>query len=348
MAELTLIVTRGGETKSHPVPMDRPITVGRGQDMDVLVADISVSRHQFTLRRDPHGGMEIELEVSPQSRNQVLLNGHPVTRCKVRPGDRLSVGYCHFALHAEAELPEARAAVVPADPAGPIDLALAKDDEEAQRIAPRWRASVEDQASEQKRKQEQAAAQAGKPKSLIERMALPAAVMVLGVLLVMVYQQNRAPQIMDAPERLDLFADPPPLDCVEAEECFVRAKRAYELGVKLSEQSGADASTIYRAARQFQIATLALRGQTQRLPELQPRYEAARRRVVTLFEDARLRLIRAQQEGNPAAALSAIDEQLAMLQESKHSYRDQLLRARVRVREVKEQARRDALLGGNR
>src|SRR5581483_7502203 len=98
--------------------------------------------------------------------------------------------------------------------------------------------------------------------------------------------------------------------------------------------------------RAFQSASLALKGQNYRLPELQPRYEAARKRVITAFEDARLRLMRAQQDGNASAALSAIEEQLALLADSKHPYRDTLLKARYRVREVRDQARREAIQQG--
>lgn len=342
IVNLTLVVTKGNETRRFPIRGDGPCVVGRGQDVDIQVADVSISRQQFTLR---HAGDAVDLVVSPQSRNQVLLNGHPVTSCQVRPGDRLSVGYCSFEILAEAELPKVKAPVVPGDPAGPIDLSLA---EEARRIAPRWLASIEDAEAARLKAEAAKANVVSRKKTTVERLALPGALVVLLGLLFVIYQRDSGPAILEAPQRLDLFADPPPVECNEADECFERARRAYELGLKLAEQSGADPGTVYKAARQFQSASIALKGQLYRLPELQPRYETARRKVITSFEDARLRLIRAQQEGNPAAALAAIDEQLAMLQESKHPYRDRLLRARVKVKEVKEQARKDALLGGGR
>jgi hypothetical protein len=342
MANLTLIVTRGGEVKRFPVRAERPQVVGRGQDVDILVADVSISRHQFTI---VHAGDSVDLEVSQGSRNQVLLNGRPVQTCKVRPGDRLSVGYCSFELAAESEIPVARAARVPRDPAGPIDEALA---EEERRIAPRWMASIEDAEAEKKRKEREARERAGKQRPLTERMAVPAALVLLAGLGGFYYWKTQTGEqvSLEAPERLDLFADPPPVGCNDPEECFGRAKRSYELGLKLAEQSGADPATLFKAARQFQVASLALKGQNYRLPELQPRYEAARKKVITAFEDARLRLIRAQQEGNPSAALTAIDEQVALLQGSKHPYKDQLLRARSRVLEVRESARREALQSG--
>lgn len=340
MANLTLVVTRGGETKRFPIREDRPMIVGRGNDVDILVADVSISRQQFTVQ---HAGDALDIAASPQSRNQLLLNNRPIVPGqpgKLRPGDRLSVGYCAFELHAEAEVPVAKPAKIPTDPAGPIDTSLV---EEEQRIAPRWMASLEDEKAKEKKK---AAVGPKKPKTLVERLALPGMVALLGLLIVVYLQQNQDGLNVTPPERLDLFADPPPVDCSDPEECFGRAKRAYDLGVKLSEQSGADPATIYKAARQFQMASIALKGQNYRLPELQPRYEAARKRVITAFEDARLRLMRAQQEGNPQAALSAIEEQLALLADSKHPYRDMLLRARVRVMEVRDTARREAISSG--
>ncbi len=346
MANLTLIVTRGGEIKRFPIRGDRPSVVGRGQDVDILVADVSISRHQFTLT---HAMDSVDLEVSQGSRNQVLLNGRPVQTCKFRPGDRVSVGYCSFEVIAESEIPVAKAARIPRDPAGPIDEALA---EEEKRIAPRWMASTED--AEAKRKSQEAAekarrAQAGKSKTTIEKLTLPAALALLvglGGFYYYVKVLGAKEEVLAAPERLDLFADPPPVGCTDPEECFGRAKRSYELGLKLAEQSGADPTTLYKAARQFQVASLALKGQNYRLPELQPRYEAARKKVITAFEDARLRLIRAQQDGNPSAALASIDEQLALLQGSKHPYHDQLLRAKARVIEVRDSARREAITNG--
>jgi hypothetical protein len=336
MATLTLVVTRGGETKRFPVREDRPMIVGRGADVDILVADVSISRQQFTVQ---HAGDAIDIAVSPQSRNQVLLNNRPIQSAKLRPGDRLSVGYCSFELIAESEVPIARPAKIPVDPAGHIDTALV---EEEQRIAPRWMASLEDEEAKKKKKP----TGPKKPRTLLEKVALPGMVVLLGGLGFLYYQQNQGGINIPPPERLDLFADPPPVDCTDPEECFGRAKRAYELGVKLSEQSGADPTTVYKAARQFQMSSIALKGQNYRLPELQPRYEAARKRVITAFEDARLRLMRAQQEGNPSAALAAIEEQLALLQDSKHPYRDMLLRARVRVMEVRDVARREAISTG--
>ncbi|MCS6915081.1 MAG: FHA domain-containing protein [Myxococcales bacterium] len=337
MAKLTLIVTRGGEIRRHPIREERPMLLGRGSDVDILVADVSISRHQLTVK---HAGDALEFEVSPQSRNQVLLNGRPVQAGTLRPGDRLAVGYCSFELMAEAEVPQARPARVPPDPAGHIDVSLA---EEEQRIAPRWMASIEDAKAQQPKKER---ATPPKPKTLLEKMVLPAMLVLLAGLGYLYYQRTRPVETLQPPERLDLFADVPAIDCGDPEECFNRAKRAYELGVKLSEQSGADPATLYKAARQFQMAAMALKGQMLRLPELQPRLKAARQRVIEAFEDARLRLVRAQQEGNASAALAAIEEQLVLLQDSKHPYKDQLLRARVRVMEVRDQARREAISSG--
>lgn len=346
MGKLWLSVTRGGETRRYEVPPGQPQRVGRGQEAEILVSDISISRHQFTILGLPDGD-GADLTVSPQSRNVVLVNGHPQAAgatLRLRPGDRLAVGYCAFELQVEAEVPVAKAAVIPPDPAGPIDASLAEDDEQ-RRIAPRWMAEEAD--AEARKKAEEAAKKAQKkPKTAFEKALTPAASLILLVMMgyFFLWPSLRPQEQLDPPEKLDLFADAPPVECDDQEQCYERARRAYEYGVKLAEQSGTSLDNLYKASRQFQVATVALRGQNFRLPELQPRFDTVRKRIITLFDDAGLRLRRAQQDNNPAAALAAIEEMLIFLQDSKSPYRDRLLRARVRVIELKEQRRRDNLM----
>ena len=74
----------------HPVAQQR---VGRGQEAEILVSDISISRHQFTILGLPDGE-GADLTVSPQSRNVVLVNGHPQpagATLRLRPGDVLTL-----------------------------------------------------------------------------------------------------------------------------------------------------------------------------------------------------------------------------------------------------------------
>lgn len=150
MATLTLVVTRGGETRRFPLPADRPRVVGRGNEVDILVPDVSISRQQFTLHPDPQGlldgGNFVELEVSAQSKNQVFLNGHPVTRCR----------------------PKANIVDLPGDPAGEIDLRLAQEEK---RIAPRWAAHAYDEEAARKQAEERAAQAAKQKRPPLERMA---------------------------------------------------------------------------------------------------------------------------------------------------------------------------------
>lgn len=350
MGQLWLVVTRGGETRRYEVPIGQPVRVGRGQEAEILISDISISRHQFTLLGLPTGD-GADMQVAAQSRNVVVVNGHPQVAgatLRLRPGDRVSVGYCAFELQVEIEVPVAAPAIIPADPGGPIDLTLAED-KELRRIAPVWMAEEAD--AETKRKAlEAAAAQQKKPKTPFEKALTPMASVAL--LLIMAYfflwPTLRPQDQLEPPEKLDLFAEAPPVECDGPEQCYERARRAYEYGVKLAEQSGTSLDNLYKAARQFQVSTAALRGQTYRLPELQPRFDAVRKRIITLFDDAGLRLRRAQQDNNPAAALAAIEEMLIFLQDSKSPYRDRLLRARVRVMELKEQRRREAGMRGGR
>src|SRR5204862_126247 len=130
--------------------------------------------------------------------------------------------------------------------------------------------------------------------------------------------------------------DPPPVDCTDAEECFGRAKRAYELGVKLSEQSGADPATVYKAARQFQMASIALKGQNYRLPELQPRYEAARKRVITAFEDARVRQYLTLAEQHPIKDQDAAFRLAVLISVRSGQYDDAVLRCRRQLEQKED------------
>jgi pSer/pThr/pTyr-binding forkhead associated (FHA) protein len=64
------------------------LMVGRSSRCDVVLADPTVSRRHARLRfRDGRWTLE-DLD----SMNGTSLNGRPVGRCELRPGDRLALG----------------------------------------------------------------------------------------------------------------------------------------------------------------------------------------------------------------------------------------------------------------
>jgi hypothetical protein len=64
------------------------LSIGRGKGCDVVLTDITVSRHHARLI--PRDGIWVLHDLS--SRNGSYLNGRRVSRCQLRPGDRLALG----------------------------------------------------------------------------------------------------------------------------------------------------------------------------------------------------------------------------------------------------------------
>jgi hypothetical protein len=66
----------------------RELSIGRSSGCDVVLTDISVSRrHARLILRD---GAWVLHDLS--STNGTYLNGHRVSRCQLRPGDRVALG----------------------------------------------------------------------------------------------------------------------------------------------------------------------------------------------------------------------------------------------------------------
>ncbi|NEC85376.1 FHA domain-containing protein [Streptomyces sp. SID12501] len=73
----------------------RTVRIGRGADNDLVVDDLVVSRRHAELRAHPDGTYEI---VDLGSHNGTFLNGTPVARAIVTPGDIVGVGHSAFCL----------------------------------------------------------------------------------------------------------------------------------------------------------------------------------------------------------------------------------------------------------
>ncbi|MFH8770022.1 MULTISPECIES: FHA domain-containing protein [unclassified Streptomyces] len=82
----------------RPLPA-HTIRIGRSDGNDLVVDDLTVSRRHAELRALPDGGHEI---VDLGSHNGTYLNGRPVTRAPVGPGDIIGVGHVAYCLVGDA------------------------------------------------------------------------------------------------------------------------------------------------------------------------------------------------------------------------------------------------------
>ncbi|MDX2592493.1 MULTISPECIES: FHA domain-containing protein [Streptomyces] len=78
----------------RPLPR-HTVRIGRADTNDLVVDDLTVSRHHAELRADADGGREI---VDLGSHNGTYLNGRPVDRAPVRPGDIIGIGHVTYCL----------------------------------------------------------------------------------------------------------------------------------------------------------------------------------------------------------------------------------------------------------
>ncbi|MFI2436024.1 FHA domain-containing protein [Streptomyces sp. NPDC018693] len=81
-------------TAVRPLPT-RTVRIGRAADNDLVIEDLVVSRHHAELRALPDGGYEI---ADLGSHNGTYLNGRPVVRAPLAPGDILGIGHSAFCL----------------------------------------------------------------------------------------------------------------------------------------------------------------------------------------------------------------------------------------------------------
>lgn len=81
-------------TTVRPLPA-RTVRIGRSGENDLVMDDLTVSRRHAELRRRPDGTYEI---VDLGSHNGTFLNGRPVARARVAPGDIVGIGHSAFSL----------------------------------------------------------------------------------------------------------------------------------------------------------------------------------------------------------------------------------------------------------
>jgi len=84
---LRLLYVVNGEDRATPLTGGR-VRLGRGSDNDVVLYDVSVSRYHAEILREPDGWSVHDLK----STNGVEVNGVPVEKAPLRPGDRMAVG----------------------------------------------------------------------------------------------------------------------------------------------------------------------------------------------------------------------------------------------------------------
>jgi hypothetical protein len=273
-----------------------------------LIPDPNISRHQLTVFvRDDH----IDVQMNPQSSNQLVKNGHVARTVSLVPGEFFDIGPYRFELEATSELPVAAAGLLPPDPAGPIDIKLA---EEMQRLAPRWSTVAGAAATA-------SAVVATPTEGPLRRALLPLAAVVVAALVAWEYfgsepvtSQNDGVQ---AVANIDLLASVQLPNCHGDEACLNQAHEFFKLGEKLREGGSRDLITLYRIAKQFHRARLALNGHEERLPELKNSYRRARSELATAFTDIQFRFERARTEGDVSRQLAALQAVLALCEEDR-------------------------------
>jgi pSer/pThr/pTyr-binding forkhead associated (FHA) protein len=110
--ELSLEIVEGAGA-GRRVALAGPVTVGRGRDTDLVLADELVSRHHAQLTPSGSGAVVVDLG----SRNGTFVNGegiHGPTR--LEPGDQLQLGVTLVELRSARQIAERPSAVHPVPP----------------------------------------------------------------------------------------------------------------------------------------------------------------------------------------------------------------------------------------
>jgi serine phosphatase RsbU (regulator of sigma subunit) len=87
--EMAVLRWKDEQGALHRVELTKPQTViGRRGDCDIVFGDREISRQHAIIRRDDQAWVVVDLG----SRHGVYVNGEPVSRQELRPGDRIGVG----------------------------------------------------------------------------------------------------------------------------------------------------------------------------------------------------------------------------------------------------------------
>src|SRR5512136_1600433 len=102
-AQVPLLVVQEGQLLGHEWPLDRDtMTLGRGEECDMVVPERQVSRVHLRIQRDERGYLVQDLE----SKNGTCINGRPVqpsTPVRLQDGDEIEVALCVRLLFVGAE-----------------------------------------------------------------------------------------------------------------------------------------------------------------------------------------------------------------------------------------------------
>ena len=112
MGELSLEIVEGAGA-GHRVALSSPLTVGRGEDADVVLADELVSRRHA--RVSPSGAGAVVEDLG--SRNGTFVNGNQIPGpTRLEPGDQLQLGVTLVELRTARQIAERPSAVHPVPP----------------------------------------------------------------------------------------------------------------------------------------------------------------------------------------------------------------------------------------
>lgn len=112
MPELSLEIVEGAGA-GRRVALAGPVTVGRGRDADLVLADELVSRHHAQLTPSGSGAVVVDLG----SRNGTFVNGEGIHGpARLEPGDQLQLGVTLVELRSARQIAERPSAVHPVPP----------------------------------------------------------------------------------------------------------------------------------------------------------------------------------------------------------------------------------------
>jgi len=124
MSTLCLVSDNG---EAEPIPLsNRPLTIGRHPDNDLVIRDDRASRFHCVIEPSEQGAWVRDLG----SRNGTKVNEEPIDEAALMAGDRIRIGSTVFVLQAGDDGPRPQAAVKPPQQAEP-EPALPEMEEEA-------------------------------------------------------------------------------------------------------------------------------------------------------------------------------------------------------------------------